>query len=475
MQKRVYFHSENMNKDLTVGNVKKVLLLFCLPLFGSMFFQQLYNVADSFVAGKFLGETALAAVGNSYEITFVFLAFGFGLNIGCSVVVSRFFGAGKLQDVKTSVYTTFVMTAVTVALLMTFGLVFCKPLLRLINTPDEILADSALYLYIYAGGLPFLFFYNVSTGIFSALGDSLTPFFFLAASSLANIGMDVLFVAAFHLGVAGVAWATFLCQGVSCLLAVGAVLLRLRKMKIGKVKRFSFDIMKKITVVAVPSILQQSFISVGNIVIQGVVNVYGKSVIAGYAGATKLNNFVVSSLFTVGNGVSNFTSQNLGAGKPQRIKQGFVAGLIYMLGLAAVGGLLYSFLGQYLLRLFLDDPDGTAMATGVRFLLLVSPTYALVAIKITADGILRGAGKMGRFAVSTFTDLVLRVAGAFVLSRSLQTDGIWLSWPVGWLVGAVLSVTFCLFFFRSFKKKPEEQTVPRDEEKSNSGLPIQGE
>ena len=429
-----------MNKDLSVGNVKKILFLFCLPLFGSMFFQQLYHIADSLIAGKFIGESALAAVGNSYEITLVFLAFGFGLNIGGSVVVSRFFGAGKLPDVKTAVYTTFVMTALTAALLLTVGLVFCKEILRLINTPEEILHDSALYLYIYVGGLPFLFFYNVATGVFSALGDSLTPFFFLAASSLANIGIDALFVLVFRLGVAGVAWATFLCQGVSCLLSMFAVLFRLKKLNVGKVKVFSFSIMKKITVIALPSILQQSFISVGNIVIQGVVNVFGKSVIAGYAGATKLNNFVVSSLFTVGNGVSNFTAQNLGANKPDRVKKGFFAGLAFMLTLAVAGGLLYVFLGKYLLLLFLDETSGIAMATGVRFLLIVAPSYALVATKINADGVLRGAGKMGPFAISTFTDLLLRVVGALVLSRYLQTDGIWLSWPIGWLVGAILSV-----------------------------------
>ena len=437
-----------MNKDLSVGNVKKVLLLFCLPLLGSMFFQQLYNIADSLVAGKFIGEAALAAVGNSYEITLVFLAFGFGLNIGCSVVVSRLFGAGNVKDVKTAVFTTFIMTAVTVVLLMTIGLVFCKEILRLINTPEELLADSALYLYVYVGGLPFVFFYNVSTGIFSALGDSLTPFFFLAVSSLANIAADVLFVAVFHLGIAGVAWATFLCQGASCILAVIAVLLRLKKMKIGKVKPFSFDIMKKITVVAVPSILQQSFVSVGNIVIQGVVNVFGKSVIAGYAGATKLNNFVVSSLFTVGNGVSNFTAQNLGANKPERVKKGFGAGITFMLVIAAVSGALYAIFGKYILRLFLDDGMNEAMVTGTRFLLLVAPAYALVAVKITAVGVLRGAGKMGLFAISTFTDLFLRVLGAILLSRYLKTDGIWLSWPIGWLVGAILSRVFVTYFFR---------------------------
>ena len=204
-----------MNKDLTVGKPSQVLWQFCLPMFGSIIFQQLYNIADSLVAGKFIGENALAAVGNSYEITLIFIAFAFGCNIGCSVIVSRYFGAKEYREMKTSVYTSLIGSAVLCAVLMGIGLFGCDALLELINTPEEILADSSLYLDIYVLGLPFMFFYNIATGIFSALGDSKTPFYFLAVSSLSNIGVDILFVAGFKMGVAGVAWATFLAQGVS--------------------------------------------------------------------------------------------------------------------------------------------------------------------------------------------------------------------------------------------------------------------
>ena len=194
-----------MNKDLTIGKPSKVLWAFCMPLFGSIIFQQLYNIADSFVAGKFIGENALAAVGNSYEITLIFIAFG--CNIGCSVVVSNFFGAKQYGNVKTAVYTAFLASGVICALLMVIGLLGCDFLLKLINTPSEAFQDSALYLDIYILGLPFVFFYNVSTGIFSALGDSKTPFLFLAVSSTSNIAADIWFVKGFNMGVAGVAWA----------------------------------------------------------------------------------------------------------------------------------------------------------------------------------------------------------------------------------------------------------------------------
>lgn len=204
-----------MNRDLTCGKPGTVLRNFCIPLFGSIIFQQLYNIADSLVAGKFIGENALAAVGNSYEVTLIFIAFAFGANIGCSVVISRFFGAKDYKSVKTAVYTTFIAGGILCAVLMILGLLFNSAMLELIHTSAEIFADSYLYLKIYIWGLPFLFFYNIATGIFSALGDSKTPFIFLAISSSANIAVDILFVKSFGMGVAGVAWATFLCQGIS--------------------------------------------------------------------------------------------------------------------------------------------------------------------------------------------------------------------------------------------------------------------
>ena len=432
-----------MNKDLTVGKSSTVLWKFCLPLFGSIIFQQLYNIADSFVAGKFVSENALAAVGNSYEITLIFIAFAFGCNIGCSVVVSELFGAGKHGELKTAVYTTLIAGGVLCALLMAVGAIFCSDLLHLINTPEEVLADSALYLKIYILGLPFVFYYNIATGIFSALGDSKTPFIFLACSSVSNIGVDILFVTAFKMGVAGVAWATFLCQSISCILAMVVVFRRLMGIKCEeKPKAFSWELFKKIAIIAVPSILQQSFISVGNIIIQSIINSFGAAVMAGYSASIKLNNLVITSFTTLGNGISNFTAQNLGAGKLPRVKEGFSAGLklVWLLCLPLVAA--YLFAGKYLVYIFLDSPDGPAMTVGVEILRILSPFYFIVSAKLTADGILRGAGMMKKFMAATFTDLILRVVLAKVLSGLFGTVGIWLAWPIGWTVSMIMSIAF---------------------------------
>lgn len=435
-----------MNKDLTVGNPQKVLFQFCMPLFGSIIFQQLYNIADSLVAGKFVGENALAAVGNSYEITLIFIAFAFGCNMGCSVIVSKLFGAKDYKGMKTAVYTACIFSAVVCAILMVIGVGGSGTLLRLIRTPDEVFADSKLYLDIYAWGLPFVFFYNIATGIFSALGDSKTPFYFLAVSSLSNIAVDIWFVTAFHMGVAGVAWATFLCQGASCILAMTVVFRRLAKIE-GKEKAPIFDaqILKQIIIIAVPSTLQQSFISLGNIVIQSIINGFGAPVMAGYSASVKLNNLVITSFTTLGNGISNYTAQNLGAKKLDRIRQGFGVGVKLVWALSLPLFLLYFFGGNIVLKLFLDAPTQTALHTGIMYLRILSPFYFVVSAKLVADGILRGAGLMKNFMIATFTDLILRVVLAFVFSKSvLGATGIWCAWPIGWCVATVLSI----FFYR---------------------------
>ena len=432
-----------MNKDLTIGKPEVILWKFCMPLLGSIIFQQMYNIADSLVAGKLIGEHALAAVGNSYGITMIFLAFSVGCNMGCSVIVSQLFGAKNYKGVKTAVYTALIAGVALCVCLMGFGLLSCEWLLQLTNTPAEIFADSKLYLDIFIWGFPFMLFYNVANGIFSALGDSKTPFWFLACSSLANIAVDILLVAGFHMGVAGVAWATFLCQGVSCVLAVGVILKRLGGIKTeGSVPVFSGDLLKKITAIAVPSILQQSSISVGNIIIQGVINGFGPGVIAGYSAAIKLNNLVITAMTTLGNGMSNYTAQNLGAGIYERIKAGHKAGIKMAWIICTPIVLLYIGMSDTLIQVFMENPSEMAIASGVCFLRIVSPFYLLIAVKLITDGILRGTGSMKQFMIATFTDLILRVVLVMILSGPFGYAGIWASWPLGWVLGTSLSLWF---------------------------------
>ena len=454
-----------MNKDLTVGKPGTVLWKFCIPLLGSVIFQQLYNIADSLVAGRYAGNDALAAVGNSYEITLIYLAFAFGCNMGCSVIVSQLFGAKNYRDMKTAVYTTFIFSGLLCLVLMAVGFIFSDQLLRLINTPKNIFDDSKLYLDIYTGGLVFLFFYNIATGIFSALGDSKTPFIFLAISSIANVAVDILFVKEFNMGVAGVAWATFICQGVSCIASIVVVLVRLSKINHNtgnqgdKPALFSTQILKKFLKIAIPSTLQQSFVSVGNIIIQGIINGFGSAVIAGYAAAIKLNNMVITTFSALGNGMSNFTAQNIGGGKPERIKKGHRADLKLALTIYVPILIIYMCFADSLVNLFMKSGndatlENTALNVGVEFLHIVAPFYIIIATKIVCDGVLRGIGAMNQFMVATLSDLILRVGLAFIFSAKWGSTGIWLAWPVGWVIGTIISVIFYL----GIKKKLDNKS-----------------
>jgi putative MATE family efflux protein len=434
---------ENMIKDLTEGKPQEMLWRFSIPMFISVVFQQIYNIADSVIAGKFAGEDALAAVGASYPITMIFMAIAIGSNIGCSVVISQLFGAKKHKEMKIAISTTLISAVILASILTVVGLIGSKALMIMINTPNNIFTDGALYLRIYIGGFIFLFLYNVSTGIFTSLGDSKTPLYFLIGSSIGNIFLDLLFVIVYHLGVAGVAWATFIAQGIACVLVLVTLRKRLKVVETSeKTAIFSWVMLKKISMIAIPSILQQSFISIGNIFIQSLINGLGSSVIAGYSAAIKLNTFTITSFTTLGNGVSSFSAQNIGAGKYERVKEGFRAGIKMAIFVALPFFIAYFIFGKQMLGMFMNSDSTTALKTGMEFLKIVSPFYFIISIKLIADGVLRGAGAMRVFMISTFTDLILRVMLSYVFAANFGSVGIWMSWPVGWTVATVLSFGF---------------------------------
>lgn len=433
-----------MVKDLTKGNVRPVLWSFTIPMFISVVFQQLYNIADSAIAGRFAGEDALAAVGASYPITMIFMAIAIGCNVGCAVVISSYFGAGDIRRMKTAISTTLIASTVLAVILTIFGLLTSSYLMQMMNTPHNIFDAGDIYLKIYIGGMVFLFCYNVATGIFTALGDSKTPLYFLIGSSVGNVVLDYLFVAVFHFGVSGVGWATFLAQGIAGTLAVVTLLRRVAKLPTGhgKVMLYSKSMLRRIAKIAVPSILQQSFVSVGNIFIQSLVNSFGSAVIAGYSAAVKLNTFTITSFSTLGNALSSFSAQNIGATKIDRVRKGFRAGTMLAWIIAVPFFVLFFFFGNEMLRIFMENPTGGAMKAGMEFLKIVSPFYFIISLKLLADGLLRGSSAMIGFMVSTFTDLILRVILAYVFAGIFGSTGIWMSWPVGWSISAIISLLF---------------------------------
>ena len=439
-----------MITDLTRGDTKKMLWLFSIPMLLSVAFQQMYHIADSIIAGKCIGEHALAAVGASHPITMIFMSVAVGSNIGCAVVVSKLFGGKEYGRLKTAVCTIF-LTCAAVSIGMTLlGLVTGNAMLSAIHTPADVLQDASVYLKIYILGYLFSFLYNICNGVFTSLGDSRTPLYFLIGSSIGNILLDLLFVIGLKLGVAGVAWATFLAQGFASVLALLTMIRRLKQLQTTEpYEKFSFPMLKQVTIVAVPSILQQCFVSVGNLFVQSAVNSYGSAVVAGFSACQKLNVFCVTCMTTLSNGLSSFTAQNLGAKKPERVTEGFRAGAFLGVIVCVPFFLFYFFCGEGAMGLFMEESSKEAIQAGADFLRIVTPFYFVVIFKVMCDGVLRGASAMLQFMTGTFADLFLRVAFAFLFSKGLGfgPTGIWMAWPIGWTLSTLISYSF-------YRRKP---------------------
>ncbi len=437
-----------MITDLTTGKPGRLIFGFTMPMLASVIFQQLYTLADFIIAGKFVSIDALAAVGVSGMVTFLFMAFATGSNIGISVVISHHFGAKDYAKTKTAVYTALISMTAIAAVFTVIGLIVSSPLLDAMNTDASIKAPALEYLNIYILGLVFLFLYNVCTGAFSALGDSTTPFIFLAISSVSNIILDILFVIVFNMGVAGVAWATFICQGFASVAALTALLIRLIKKfePAIKGKLFSFALFKETAKLAVPSILQQSFVSVGNILIMAKVNTFENDFVAAYSSCIKLNTFVINCCMTIGNAVSSYTAQNLGARKTERVKGGFRSGLMIGEAVALLAMIVFMIFPKPVISLFLDTshPENIqgAIEAGRNFIYIVTPFYILMTLKITSDAVLRGAGAMAEFTAGTFTSLFLRVLFSHVLGTLIGQDGIWWAISIGWVLPCAMSYIF---------------------------------
>ena len=439
-----------MTTDLTEGKPSQKLFWFSIPLLLSVAFQQLYQMADSMIVGRFAatpeaGELALAAVGASYPITQLFVAVATGVNIGTSVLVSQLFGARRYLRMKTAVSTALITTAVIALLLTLVGALATDSMMAGLQTPENIFADGALYLRVYVFGLLFLFIYNVCTGIFNAMGDSRTPLVLLILSSVSNVVLDLIFVAVFQWGVAGVAWATFIAQGAAGILAFLLLLRRLRTFDTGgHFLLFSPDMLRRLTNYAVPSIAQQSFVSVGNVIIQYFVNLCGATVIAGYSAATKVNMFALTCCMSFASGLSSYVAQNIGARKLDRIAPGLKAGAAFSIGLALVFTAIYLPFSDVLIGLFLPAGSASGVTDVARqYLFILVPFYIIVCIKFVCDSVLRGAGAMRPFMVTTFSDLILRVGFSAILFNLMGSElGIWLSWPIGWFLGSGLSFWF---------------------------------
>lgn len=456
-----------MNKqktvDLTKGSVWKTLLLYSLPLLGSAMVQQAYSLVDLLIVGNFArdGQTALTAVGDASTMVNILLAFALGCNGGCSVIVAKYFGAKNNLKVRETVNTALVSFSVLCAVVMAVGFGVARPSMYLldIKTP-EIMSGSLSYLYVYIGSLPFVFLYNIGCGICSALGDSKMPFLFLVFSSVMNVGLDFLFVCGFHWDVAGAAWATFISQAAATALTV-FVLARKLKTIISDEKPALFDkrICKDLTLTSIPVILQNSFVSVGNFFIVKRINLISEEATAGFTTGFKLVQIANVGVGTMTNGFANFCSQNKAAGEYARIKKGYLAVLTYAMTTSLIFLILCECIPRPLTILFIDNPTEEAVASSITFLRIVAAFLPTVCIKIVSDGAVRGCGGNLGFTISTFTDLILRVAFVYILvGAGLGFSGVCWAWAIGWVVSMFIAIGFFLCI-PCLRRKKEGKSV----------------
>lgn len=445
------------------------LFFFALPMILGNLFQQFYSMADSIIVGQFVGEDALATVGASYSLTTVFIMIAIGGGIGASVITSQYLGAGMYQKMRTSVYTALISFLAVSILLAGIGLLLSGNILEALNTPANILEDAMVYLRIYFLGLPFLFMYNILSSVFNALGNSSTPLYLLIFSSLLNIAMDLLFVGGFFWGVAGAAGATVLAQGISSIISFMILLKTLRgygkeetkeekgaqeekktqeergaqEEKVIKVKEsvslYDIRMLGSMIRVAIPSMLQQSIVSIGMLLVQSVVNGFGSSVLAGYTAGSRVESICVVPMIAAGNAVSTFTAQNLGAGKPERVRQGYRAGVRMVAAFAVLICVILTLFHEGIIGAFLEEGGEAAFRTGTGYLSFIAFFFVFIGLKAITDGVLRGAGDVVVFTCANLLNLSIRVVFAFSMASVIGVQAVWIAVPIGWASNYVIS------------------------------------
>ena len=439
--------------DLINGKPGRSMFFFALPMIVGNLFQQFYNLADSVIVGNLVGEDALAAVGASYSFTTVFIMVAIGSGMGASVLASQYLGAKKYGEMKTAVYTFLIAFGVLSIVLALFGFLFNPAILRALKTPENIFGDAVLYLQIYFAGLPFMFMYNILSANFNALGKSQIPLMLLIFSSVLNIGLDLWMVAGFGLGVAGVAIATVIAQGVSSVISFGVLMRILREYSTsGEVRKFDLAMFKSGIRIAVPSIIQQSIVSVGMLLTQSAVNRFGSSAVAGYSAGMRLESVCIVPMIATGNAMSTFTAQNLGAKNPDRVKAGYRAAFRIIIGFGA-GLILVSqlFYGPIVSMFVKEAGSPVAFATGTAYFRFVGWFFAFLGFKAVTDGVLRGAGDVKVYMIANLVNLGIRVSVAQLGSPIFGIQVIWYAVPLGWAVN--FTISYLWYRTENWKKK----------------------
>ena len=431
-----------MHQDLTQGSVWKKIFRFALPMLIGNLFQQLYNLTDSVIVGKYIGKEALAAVGVSFPIIFLLISLIIGVAMGATIMISQYYGAHQYKKIRLTNSTLMIFLLLSAVVISIVGIFFTEHIFILINLPQELMPQAVKYLQVYLLGMIFFFGYNGVSAVLRGLGDSKTPLLFLIISTILNIILDLLFVVVWHFGVEGTAWATIISQGTALVIAI----LYLRKK--GEIiefsfRRFKFDtaIFKQILKIGIPSGLQATLVSLGMMAILGIVNSFGTDVVAAYSAAFRIDALATLPAMNFAAALSTFVGQNMGAGMMDRIKKGYRATLIMSSLFSVMITIVIYFWGDALMSIFTSDKN--VIRIGVEYLVIVSSFYIVFSAMFSTSAIMKGAGDtMVTLIISIMAFWVIRVPSAYFLSQYMGEKGIWWSWPMGMSVGLILSYSY---------------------------------
>lgn len=431
----------SITKDMTSGSPTEIILKFSIPMLIGNIFQQLYNIIDSIVVGKFVGDDALAAVGATGPLVFLIIGLAFGLSAGISIVISQYFGAGDFDNVRKAFATAAYAILGASVIMGILGFFSSRFLLELLNTPSSIIDQSDIFMKISFAGILGLTFYNGIAAVLRALGDSVTPLKFLVLSSILNVILDLIFVVIFHFNVPGVAIATTISQFVS---AIGCIIYALVKVKILRmpVKEFKPDwaILKKCLRMGIPVAFQNAFISVSMIALQAVINNYGKTVIAANTVVSRIEQMVLQPGMSVGAALASYAGQNVGAGRPDRAKKGYNSASIIIIAFSIIMLPAMYFGGGYIMRLFTRKEDFDVVRIGIRAIRITCFFYSAVGMIFISRNFLSGAGDIKVPLIMGISEVLCRVVLAIILPIYIGRYGIWWATAINWFITSLVGI-----------------------------------
>lgn len=428
--------------DMTKGSPARLILLFALPLLAGNLFQQLYNMVDSIVVGRFVGSTALAAVGTAFPVVFLMLSLFMGLGMGATVMVSQFYGANDAVRLKATIDTVYTSIMVGAVPLSVLGIAVSRPVMALLSVPADTARQCWLYMVIIMGGMIGSLGYNANAGILQGLGDSKTSLLFLVIACLLNILLDLLFVIVFGWGVAGVAIATVLAQLFSWVFGTFYINKKYPALSIRPFCfRFDRALFGQVLRLGLPAGVQQALFSFGVIAMQRLINSYGSDFMAGFNGANKVDAFVFMPIQSFTTAATTFVGQNIGAGRRDRVQAGSRATLLMSVGFSLLAAAVLLPLGRLCMHLF--SPEPAVIESGYAYLVRILPFYWMIALMFAANGIMRGAGEMMIPTIATLAGLWLaRLPAAYLLARFFGPENIHFCYAIGWVLGLAICVPY---------------------------------